>query len=103
MDQLLAELAPRGYISPDAVGIEDHNWNERKNVGWFELSSRLVLGRTLLADCLQEVSIAIACVTSLPEADPNSVGVMGHSYGGRITIRAPSWDERAIASVSTCG
>ena len=100
-----AELAQRGFItiSPDAIGFEDRNWAEAKNLGWFELSSRLVLGRTLLADCLQEVSIALDYATSLPEADPSRIGFIGHSYGGRIAIWAPAWDERIIASVSNCG
>lgn len=100
-----AELAQLGYvtIAPDAIGFEDRNWNNGTNVGWFELSSRLVLGRTLLAECLQEVSIAIDYATSLPEADPNRVGFIGHSYGGRIAIWAPAWDERISVSVSNCG
>lgn len=105
-DQAYAtELAQRGFItiSPDAIGFEDRNWDDGENIGWFELSSRLVLGRTLLADCLQEVSIAIDYATSLPEVDPDRVGFIGHSYGGRIAMWAPAWDERIRTSVSNCG
>jgi len=100
-----AELAQRGFITiaPDAIGFEDRNWNDGKNVTWFELSSRLLLGRTLLADCLQEVSLAIDYATSLPEADPDRVGFIGHSYGGRIAMWAPAWDTRIRVSVSNCG
>src|SRR5215472_359410 len=100
-----AELAKRGYltISPDAIGFEDRNWADASNVGWFELSCRLVLGRTLLADLLQEVSLAIDYVTCLPEADPSRVGFIGHSYGGRMALWAPAWDQRIRASVSNCG
>jgi len=100
-----AELAQRGFvtIAPDAIGFEDRNWNDGQNVSWFELSSRLVLGRTLLADCLQEISLAIDYVTGLPETDPHRVGFIGHSYGGRIAMWAPAWDERIRASVSNCG
>jgi dienelactone hydrolase len=100
-----AELAQRGFItiSPDAIGFEGRNWNNGQNVCWFELSSRLVLGRTLLADCLQEVSIAIDLATSLPEADASKVGFIGHSYGGRIAMWAPAWDDRISVSVSNCG
>jgi hypothetical protein len=67
-----AELARRGCltIAPDAIGFEDRNWAGGSNVGWFELSCRLVAGRTLLADLLQEVSPAIDYATSLPGADP---------------------------------
>ena len=100
-----AELAQRGFvtIAPDAIGFEDRNWADGANVGWFELSSRLVLGRTLLADCLQEVSLAIDYASGLAEVDANRVGFIGHSYGGRIAMWAPAWDERLRASVSNCG
>jgi dienelactone hydrolase len=100
-----AELAVRGFltISPDAIGFEDRNWANGANIGWFELSTRLVLGRTLLADLLQEVSLAIDYATSLPEADPSRVGFIGHSYGGRMAMWAPAWDQRIRASVSNCG
>ncbi|HEY0937402.1 MAG TPA: prolyl oligopeptidase family serine peptidase [Trebonia sp.] len=100
-----AELARQGFltVAPDAIGFEDRNWAGGRNVGWFELSSRLVTGRTLLADLLQEVSLAIDYATSLPEADPSRVGFIGHSYGGRMAMWAPAWDQRIRASVSNCG
>jgi dienelactone hydrolase len=100
-----AELARRGCltIAPDAIGFEDRNWAGEGNIGWFELSSRLVTGRTLLADLLQEVSLALDYATSLPEADPSRVGFIGHSYGGRMAMWAPAWDQRIRASVSNCG
>ncbi|GIJ49223.1 hypothetical protein Val02_61090 [Virgisporangium aliadipatigenens] len=100
-----AELARRGFltIAPDAIGFEDRNWAGAKNIGWFELSSRLVRGRTLLADCLQEISLAVDYATSLPEADPRRIGFIGHSYGGRAAIWAPAWDERIRVSVSNGG
>ncbi|MCF2527131.1 dienelactone hydrolase family protein [Yinghuangia soli] len=100
-----AELARRGFvtIAPDAIGFEDRNWADGDNISWFELSSRLVQGRTLLADLLQEVSLAIDYGTSLPEADAARVGFIGHSYGGRMAIWAPAWDRRIQASVSNCG
>jgi len=100
-----AELAERGYlaISPDAIGFEDRNWADGSSIGWFELSSRLVAGRTLLAGLLQEVSLAIDYAASLPEAGPSRVGFIGHSYGGRMAMWAPAWDQRIRASVFNCG
>jgi len=100
-----AELAQRGFvtIAPDAIGFEDRNWNPGQNVTWFELTTRLVLGRTLLATCLQEISLALDYVSSLPEVDPARIGFIGHSYGGRAAIWAPACDERIRASVSNCG
>lgn len=100
-----AELARRGYltIAPDAIGFEDRNWADGSNIGRFELSSRLVAGRTLLADLLQEVSLAIDCASSAPGADPSRVGFIGHSCGGRMAMWAPAWDQRIRAIVSNCG
>ncbi|GIG22400.1 hypothetical protein Cch01nite_31240 [Cellulomonas chitinilytica] len=100
-----AELAQRGFvtIAPDAIGFEDRNWAGAANITWFELSSRLVVGRTLLADCLQEVSLALDHAVGLPEVDPDRIGFVGHSYGGRMAMWAPAWDGRIRASVSNCG
>ncbi|MEQ7125748.1 dienelactone hydrolase family protein [Actinopolymorpha sp. B11F2] len=100
-----AELAQRGFvaIAADAIGFEDRNWDNGQNVTWFELTSRLVLGRTLLADCLQEISLAIDYAASLPEGDSSRVGFIGHSYGARAAIWAPAWDDRITVSVSNCG
>ena len=100
-----AELAQRGFvtIAPDSIGFEDRNWSGGENLGWFELSSRLVTGRTLLADCLQEISLALDHATGLPEVDPTRVGFIGHSYGGRMAMWAPARDDRITASVSSCG
>ncbi|MFD2796438.1 dienelactone hydrolase family protein [Promicromonospora vindobonensis] len=105
-DQVYAvELAQRGFvtIAPDAIGFEDRNWADGQNVTWFEQSSRIVVGRTLLAACLQEISLALDYVATLPEADPDRVGFLGHSYGGRAAIWAPAWDRRIRSSVSNCG
>jgi Prolyl oligopeptidase family len=61
------------------------------------------VGRTLLAGLLQEVSLTIDYAASLPESDPSRVGFIGHSYGGRMAIWAPAWDQRIHVSVSNCG
>lgn len=95
----------RGYVtvSPDSIGFEDRNWAGGANIGWFELSARLVQGRTLLADELQEISLAIDYASTLPEVDASRVGFIGHSFGGRMAMWAPAWDERFTVSVSNCG
>ena len=100
-----AELAQRGFltIAPDAIGFEDRNWAHGQNVGWYELADRLVHGCTLLADCLQEVSLALDYASTLPEVDSSRIGFIGHSYGGRTALWAPAWDDRIRASVSNCG
>jgi len=107
-DQAYAvELAERGFItiSPDAIGFEERNWSPdgRSNVTWFELSTRLVQGRTLLASCLHEVSVALDYLVSRDDVDPDRLGFIGHSYGGRMALWAPAFDPRITASVSNCG
>lgn len=100
-----AELAQQGFvtISGDSIGFEERNWAHGQNVGWFELCSRLVQGRTLLADELQEISLAIDYGLSLAEVADGAVGFIGHSFGGRVALWAPAWDRRITASVSNCG
>lgn len=107
-DQAYAhELAERGFvtIAPDAIGFEERNWSPdgASNVTWFELSTRLVRGRTMLASCLHEISAALDYLTSRPDVDATRIGFLGHSYGGRMALWAPAYDLRITASVSNCG
>jgi pimeloyl-ACP methyl ester carboxylesterase len=37
------------------------------------------------------------------DVDPSRIGLIGHSYGGRMAIRASAFDERIRAAVSNCG
>jgi dienelactone hydrolase len=101
------ELAEHGFvtISPDAIGFEERNWSPdgRSDVTWFELSTRLVQGRTLLASCLHEVSVALDYLVSRDDVDPARLGFIGHSYGGRMALWAPAFDNRITAAVSNCG
>lgn len=101
-----AELAAEGFvtIAPDAIGFEERNWSPdgAADVTWFELSRRLLGGRTLLADCLREVAVGLDYLTSLPEVDPSRLGFIGHSYGGRMALFAPAYDHRIRAAVSNC-
>jgi dienelactone hydrolase len=101
-----AELAQRGYvvIAPDALAFEERNWsNPSGEAEYFELATRLVQGKTLLAKCLHDVSVAIDYLAARPEVDPLRIGFIGHSYGGRMAIWAPAIDTRIRASVSNCG
>jgi dienelactone hydrolase len=101
-----AELAQRGYvvIAPDALAFEERNWsNPSGEAEYFELATRLVQGKTLLAKCLHDVSVALDYLATRAEVDPLRIGFIGHSYGGRMAIWAPAFDQRIIASVSNCG
>lgn len=101
-----AELATEGIvtIAPDAIGFEERNWSRHGagDVTWFELSRRLLAGRTLLADCLREVTVGLNYLASRPEVDASRLGFIGHSYGGRMALFAPAYDHRIRASVSNC-
>ena len=101
-----AELAQRGYvvIAPDALAFEERNWsNPSGEAEYYELATRLVQGRTLLSKCLHDISVALDYLATRPEVDPQRIGFIGHSYGGRMAIWAPAIDDRIRASVSNCG
>jgi dienelactone hydrolase len=101
-----AELAERGYVvlAPDALAFEERNWSfPDGQAEYFELATRLVKGRTLLAKCLHDVSAGVSFLSSLSEVDPGRIGFIGHSYGGRMAIWAAAHDERIRAAVSNCG
>jgi dienelactone hydrolase len=101
-----AELAMSGYITfaPDAIGFEERNWSEgTSQAAYFELTSRLVGGRTLLAKVLHDAFVGIDYLESRAEVDRNRIGFIGHSYGGRMAIWVPAFDKRIKASVSNCG
>ncbi len=106
-DQAYAsELAERGYvvIAPDALAFEERNWsNPSGQAEYFELATRLVQGRTLLAKCLHDVGVALDYLVARPEVDPLRIGFIGHSYGGKMAIWAPALDKCIRASVSNCG
>jgi len=100
------ELAKLGYITfaPDAIAFEERKWDENGRwVNYFELSSRLVQGKTLLAKCIHDISAGIDYLQSRKEVDKKRIGFIGHSYGGRMALWAPVFEKRIKASVSNCG
>lgn len=101
-DQAYAkELAERGYITfaPDAIAFE-----ERQGGGeWFALATRLVQGKTLMAKVLHDVSVGLDYLLTQPNVDSTKIGFIGHSYGGRMALWVPAFDNRIRASVSNCG
>jgi dienelactone hydrolase len=101
-----AELAERGYITfaPDAIAFEERNWSsDPGHAEYFELATRLVQGSTLLAKVLHDVSVGLDYLQSRSDVDAGRIGFIGHSYGGRMAIWAPAFDQRIQASVSNCG
>jgi len=101
-----AELAERGYITfaPDAIGFEERNWSGGSfQTSYYELTSRLVTGRTLLAKVLHDASVGLDYLESREDVDRERMGFIGHSYGGRMALWVPAFDKRVKASVSHCG
>lgn len=106
-DQAYAkELADQGFITfaPDAIAFEERNWSKVPGQAeYFELSSRLVQGKTLMAKALHDISVGLDYLMSRPEIDQKKIGFIGHSYGGRMALWVPAFDRRIRASVSNCG
>jgi len=70
---------------------------------YYELTSRLVTGRTLLAKVLHDASVGLDYLESREDVDRERMGFIGHSYGGRMALWVPAFDKRVKASVSHCG
>ena len=106
-DQAIApELAKRGFVvlAPDALAFEERNWSHPTGrAQYFELASLLIIGRTLLAKVLHDVTVGLDYLCTLPQVDKNRLGFIGHSYGGRMAIWSAATDTRIKASVSNCG
>jgi dienelactone hydrolase len=101
-----AELAERGYVTlaPDAIAFEERNWSTKPgNAEYFSLATRLVQGRTLLAKVIHDVIMGIDYLVGRDDVDSSRIGFIGHSYGGRMALWSPIFDERIKASVSNCG
>lgn len=102
-----AELAERGFVtlSPDAICFEERctNPDSPDYAHLNMLHQRLIRGQTLLGKVLHDVSVGIDVLQSLPNVNPNHIGFIGHSYGGRTALFAPVFDRRIRASVCSCG
>lgn len=106
-DQAYAkELAERGYITlaPDATCFEERA--DAANPILYhahQLHRKLMQGQTLLGKVLFDISAGIDLLHSLQEVDSTRIGFIGHSYGGRTALFAPTFDKRIKVSVSNCG
>lgn len=105
-DQAYAkELAEQGFVTfaPDAIAFEERNWSDGGKAEYFELATRLVQGNTLMAKVLHDVMVGLDYLQTRPEVDSERIGFIGHSYGGRMALWVPSFDNRIKVSVSNCG
>lgn len=100
------ELAELGYItfSPDAIGFEERSVFKKDYWSSIQIMmSRGINGYTLLGKVLFDASAGIDFLQTLPEVDKNRIGFIGHSYGGKMALWLPAFDNRIKASVSNCG
>jgi len=82
------------YWRPDVLG-SDYSREE------IDLSLRR-LGGSLAALCVFGISRALDYFLSLPDIDPDRVGMAGLSYGGMYTLLSAALDTRIRFSLSSC-
>ena len=89
------ELAHRGYIviSPDYPGFGDLSNYDFKNDRYQSGTMKGVFDHIRCVDLLQ----------SMPEVDPERIGVIGHSLGGHNAMFVAAFDTRLKVVVSSCG
>lgn len=88
------ELAQRGYvtISPDYPNFGEYQRDVYK-MGYASASMKAIWNNKRAVDLL----------ASLPEVDPDRIGVIGHSLGGHNAIFTALFEPRLKVVVSSCG
>ncbi len=107
-------LARKGFIcmAPDSISFEDRRTNmsgtemaDDPDDDWLqhynEMAYRLLRGTTLMKKVIDDSSIGISLLESMPEAIPGKIGILGHSYGGNTVIFHAPFDERIQYSCSS--
>ncbi|HEX5471512.1 MAG TPA: alpha/beta fold hydrolase [Lacipirellulaceae bacterium] len=89
------ELTKRGYVtlSPDYP-----SFGESKN---YDFDADKYISGTMKA--IYDNTRAIDLLQSLPEVDPDRIGVIGHSLGGHNALFTAVFDPRIKAVVTSCG
>jgi dienelactone hydrolase len=108
-------LARAGIVvlAPDAVGFEDRRHSgpgiDEREDDWLqyfnEMAYRLLSGGLLVTTVLGDGARGLSALIADERVDSSRVGVLGHSYGGNVTIMLAALDERvkfACASGSAC-
>jgi dienelactone hydrolase len=88
------ELAERGYVtlSPDYPNFGDYKFDPYAH-GYASATMKGIVNHRRAVDLLQ----------SLPEVDPERIGVIGHSLGGHNSLFVAAFDERLKIAVTSCG
>jgi Abhydrolase family len=83
-------------------------WNERAEEGYIfggremcnvKHNASVFYGVPLLSICLSDARRALDALVARPEVDANRVGVMGNSFGGRMSMYVSVFDSRIRAAV----
>lgn len=90
------ELAQRGYVClvPDYPSFGDYAYDFRSTGASYASGTMKAIWNNLRAVDLLE---------SLPQVDPDRIGVIGHSLGGHNALFTAAWDQRLKAVVTSCG
>lgn len=98
------ELARRGYV---VLAIDVITAGERVYPGdepfETEAFDRRFPEWSAMGKMLSDHQRAIDYLVSLPEVDPERIGVIGHSLGGYNAFFLQAFDERVKAAVTSCG
>ncbi|MBM3472440.1 MAG: alpha/beta fold hydrolase [Armatimonadetes bacterium] len=88
------ELAERGYVTlaPDYPNFGDYKIDVYAR-GFVSATMKGIVNHVRAIDLLQ----------SLPEVDPERIGVIGHSLGGHNSLFVAAFDERIKVAVTSCG
>ena len=88
------ELAERGFVTlaPDYPNFGDYHFDAYAH-GYASATMKGISNHRRAVDLLQ----------SLPEVNPDQIGVIGHSLGGHNSIFVAVFDERIKAIVTSCG
>src|SRR5215207_7675030 len=60
-------------------------------------------GFVLCMDQVADTRNALTWLTQRPEIDPERIAVIGHSFGGAVSVYAAGLDTRIAAVISSCG